>query len=263
MSFFQLRTCTLTQQHVAHEHNHHQLILATSGVTELCIEHRGERITRARGCLIPSTHHHEYQGDGNNRTLVLDVPLAGLTVMRGGEQVERLFDAPRFFAVTPQLQRLTATLLDQVDATPQLHDEIANLLLRALHLSLHDSVESRGGKRPRRGGERLDLARLDAYIDAHLGDEIRVEDLAALCAMSPGYFHACFRQTIGQTPLAYVQCRRLMQARRLVHDTELALGHIAQVVGFRDQGSFSRAYRRQFDVAPSSQRRLSAVPEDV
>ncbi len=35
----------------------------------------------------------------------------------------------------------------------------------------------------------------------------------------------------------------------------LSLGHIAYLVGFRDQGSFSRVYRRRFQVAPSLDRR--------
>ncbi len=102
--------------------------------------------------------------------------------------------------------------------------------------------------------ERLDLARLDAWLDQHLADEIRVEQLAALCALSPGHFHSCFRELTGVTPLAYVQRRRLEHARTLVRHSTLSLGHIAMLVGFRDQGSFSRAYRRYFELSPSSDR---------
>ncbi|GGY01502.1 hypothetical protein GCM10007160_31750 [Litchfieldella qijiaojingensis] len=258
MSFFHLRACTLSRQYISHEHGFHQLILATSGSTELSIEGRGEVVTGERGCLIPTTYHHEYQGDGLNRTLVLDVPLASLSALSCVDEVDRLFARPRFFTVTPKLHRLADTLMKQVEDYPELQSEIAALILRAIYLELHDErlpadiVDPRAGWRSR---ERLDLSRIDAHIDAHLADDIRVESLASLCALSPGHFHACFRDATGMTPLGYVQRRRLDHARSMVLHTGLALSQVASLVGFRDQGSFSRAYRRRFEVPPTAERR--------
>ncbi len=263
MSFFQLRTCTLTPQFVSHEHSFHQLILATSGCTELSIEGRGERITRERGCIIPTAYHHDYQGDGNNQTLVLDVPLANLTALTCAGEIERLFERPRFFSVPRQLQDLAESMATQVEHYPALQSEIAALILRAIYQGLHDArlPEAMPEFRSR---ERLDLARIDAYIDTHLADTIRVERLAELCAMSVGHFHACFRDATGLTPSSHVQLRRLDHARALVRTSELPLGQIALMVGFRDQGSFTRAYRRRFDVPPLADRRgLNVSPSLV
>lgn len=256
MSFFNLRACTLMQHHVAHEHAFHQLILATSGVTELTIEGRGERITRERGCLIPSTYHHEYTGDGCNQTLVLDIPLLNLALTSCADEVGRLFERPRFFEVPPELHQLTQGVLPQVERRPALHSEIATLILRAIYLNLHDDTLDVVACPAREQRERLDRERLDRYIDAHLGEAIQVDDLAALCALSPGHFHACFREALGITPQAYVQQRRLLHARLLIETTAQPLGQIAMQIGFRDQGSFSRAYRRAFDVPPSQHRRM-------
>lgn len=257
MTLLDLRAATLSQEHVAHAHDHHQLILATRGATELCIEGQGDRITGSRGCLIPCGRHHDYRGDGRNRTFVLDIPAASLPALRDGEAIGRLFDRPRFFAVPPRLNRLAVSLMQQLDCCPALHSEIAALLLRALYLHLESASlpADAGLVTSPTFSERLDLARLDAWIDHHLADEIRVDQLAALCALSAGHFHACFRELTGMTPLAYVQRRRLDHARTLVTHSGLSLGHIASLVGFRDQGSFSRAYRRHFAVAPSRSRR--------
>lgn len=257
MSFFSLKTCTLIEQPVAHEHGFHQLILATSGVTELSIEGCGERITRERGCLIPSSYHHEYLGDGRNRTLVLDVPLAHLPRLSCGDEVQRLFETPRFFSVTPRLQALAQTLMGEVEASPTLQSEIATLILRALYQSLHEcalpEVPLLAVRSPHRA--RFDLARVEAYIDCHLAEAIHVDDLAGLCALSPGHFHACFREATGETPVQYVQRRRLALAQTLLMGSDLTLGQIAERIGFRDQGSFSRAYRRAFQQTPSAHRR--------
>ncbi|AJY52116.1 MULTISPECIES: AraC family transcriptional regulator [Halomonadaceae] len=255
MALFELHSRNLAQEQVAHTHDFHQLILATCGVTELSMEGRGERVTARRGCLIPSSRHHEYQGDGSNRTLVLDIPVAHLASLEKGSEIERLFDKPRFFSVPPALNQLTHALANQLEQCPGLQNEIAILLLRALTMYLQDASPSEVGQLGQHCiSERLDLARLDAWLDQHLADEIRVEQLAALCALSPGHFHSCFRELTGVTPLAYVQRRRLEHARTLVRHSTLSLGHIAMLVGFRDQGSFSRAYRRYFELSPSSDR---------
>lgn len=259
MGDFELHSRNLAPEHVAHSHEFHQLILATHGATELAMEGREERVTARRGCLIPCTRHHEFQGDGCNRTLVLDIPITHLATLEKGDEIARLFDKPRFFNVPTGLNQLTHALAQQLEQCPGLQNEIAVLLLRALTMYLHDepeSVVSQLGKPvgKRCISERLDLVRLDNWIDQHLADAIHVEQMAALCALSPGHFHACFRELTGVTPLAYVQRRRLEHARTLVRHSALSLGHIAMLVGFRDQGSFSRAYRRYYEVAPSLDR---------
>ncbi len=256
MPHLDLRATTLDREHVDHAHDFHQLILATCGVTELAVDGEGERITASRGCLIPSSRRHDYLGDGRNRTLVLDIPRGSLVALRDGERIERLFEGPRFFSVPAQIHQLAGSLMQQLEQCPGLHSEIAALLLRAIHLHLESEPLAGDGGFPlaRRPCERLDLVRLEAWVDRHLADEIRVEHLAALCALSVGHFHSRFREMTGITPQAYVQQRRLRHARTLVCHSDLSLGHVASLVGFRDQGSFSRAYRRHFETTPSADR---------
>lgn len=257
MSVFALSSRTLHPEHVSHEHDHHQMILATSGLTEFSIEKQGERITRERGCLIPMNHHHEYLGDGRNRTLVLDISPACLSMLPCADEVAKLFDRPGFFTVPPQLQQLATSLQHQVERCPALQQDIAVLLLRSLFHSLYGDTRSplpsMTLNSPKRH-MRINMRRLDAFIDAHLGETIDVETMARLCSLSPSHFHACFRRLLGMTPLSYVQERRMDHARALVHQSIQPLGSIAEQTGFRSQGSFTRAYRRHFGVPPSQHR---------
>lgn len=256
MTHCQLRACTLTPHYIDHTHSFHQVILATSGVTELCIEGSGERVTRERGCVIPSSYRHDYVGDGCNHTLVLDLPLAYVPQLSRVGDVARLFERPRFFHVPSRLNQLVAGLMPQVECQPDLHQEMAVLVLRGLYSSLHDGPdETTQLSATVSPHARIDRNRLDAYIDARLAQPIRVDELAALCALSSGHFHNRFRYMTGMTPHYYVQWRRLMHARGLLASSRLALGDIAISVGFRDQGSFSRAYRRHFGHPPSAERR--------
>lgn len=256
MAIVQLQTCTLEQQWVSHAHHHHQLILATSGQTELSIEGRGDRITGQTGCLIPSGYHHEYLGDGKNVTLVMDLPVAAVSTLTRTDDAQRLFERPVFYPVPAALQQMGSMLAQQVRCTPGLHDELSALILRAIYLGLQqrDLPQPAMPKALYRRVSDVNLRRLEDYVLANLSADIRVADLAALCCLSPGYFHQAFRSQTGQTPMACVQQRRMQRARQLLLETDRALGVIAADVGFRDQGSFSRACRQHFGCPPSALR---------
>ncbi|WP_148861545.1 helix-turn-helix transcriptional regulator [Marinobacter fonticola] len=256
MSIVSLQARTLDTHWVSHAHDYHQLIFATSGQTELSIEGRGDRITQETGCLIPSGHHHDYLGDGNNRTLVIDVPTQCLPMLAHSDDVERLFEKPSFYTVPSPLRQLGTALASQAREQPGLHDEIALLIIRSIYLGRFDDAPSptpHSAVRRRRFTEES-LDRVEQYVDAHLDAEIHVNDLARLCFLSPGYFHQAFRDFTGMTPMAYVSQRRMARARALLESSALPVCLIASQVGFRDQGSFSRACRRHFGVAPSQLR---------
>ena len=61
-----------------------------------------------------------------------------------------------------------------------------------------------------------------AYIEAHIETSLRATELAALARLSSGHFSRAFRVSIGQSPHAYVLCRRVEWAKRLMLSEELA-----------------------------------------
>ena len=251
MSLFDVRVDSLSRSHISHEHAFHQLVLCTAGETELSVESVCERVTPELGCIIPCAYHHEYEGDGRNRTLVLDMPLSTPPRTTFGDEVRWLFDRPRFFRVDPALRELTGALMAQLDRSPQLHDEAGAVLVRALCSSLVD----RAGPARRQPHPRVDLRLVNAFIDAHMDRSLTVAHLADACAISVSHLHAIFRDRLDVTPHAYIQQRRIDYARRLILDTNWPLGVIARHVGFTDQATFSRACRRHLGVPPSRLRR--------
>jgi transcriptional regulator GlxA family with amidase domain len=52
--------------------------------------------------------------------------------------------------------------------------------------------------------------------------------------------------------MAYVQGRRLDEARRLLGRTRMDVREVATMVGYANTGAFSEAYRRRFGHSPSS-----------
>lgn len=78
-----------------------------------------------------------------------------------------------------------------------------------------------------------------------------VRRLADVAAMSPFHFHRCFTQAFGETPLGYLQRRRLERALSLLH-LGASVTEACAVVGYRSLGSFSAAFRKRFGLSPST-----------
>lgn len=103
------------------------------------------------------------------------------------------------------------------------------------------------------------LRRLNDYIEAHLGEELRIPDLARLAGLSEGHFHRVFRVTTGQTPLAYVNARRVRVAMQILAKEIMPIAQLALMVGFLSPSHFTRIFRQVTGQNPSRYRALSRV----
>lgn len=92
-------------------------------------------------------------------------------------------------------------------------------------------------------------SRVRELVEASLGTNLTVADLATAAGLSVAHFAREFRRATGQTPHAFVMSQRLERARRL-----LVVGRrpaeVAAATGFADQAHLSRAFRARFGVPP-------------
>jgi AraC family transcriptional regulator len=100
------------------------------------------------------------------------------------------------------------------------------------------------------------LRRVLAFVEANLSNAIQVKDLAAEARLSVCYLSHLFRNTIGQSPFAYVRRRRIERAKHLMLLTEKSLAEIAGECGLCDQAHFSRLFRQMVGMSPAAWRRL-------
>jgi AraC-like DNA-binding protein len=97
--------------------------------------------------------------------------------------------------------------------------------------------------------------RLTAYIDAHLMETIRVEELAALLDLSESHFSRAFRCSFGASAHEYVTRRRIEVGQSLMLTTREPLCAIALRCGLSDQSHFTRVFRRIVGETPYAWRR--------
>ena len=90
------------------------------------------------------------------------------------------------------------------------------------------------------------------YIDAHLDNDLSVEQLSLVARCSKFHFHRQFSELLGLSVAKYVQLVRLRRAsRQLAFQDELRIIDIALASGFESHEAFTRAFRRELGQTPS------------
>ena len=104
-----------------------------------------------------------------------------------------------------------------------------------------------------------------AFVEAHLGEDCQVGDLAKVAQLSTSHFARAFKKSFGETPREYITRRRIHHAQAIMVSSQEPLAKIALDCGMADQSHFCRAFRRVVGVSPALwRRRLSngdALPD--
>lgn len=93
------------------------------------------------------------------------------------------------------------------------------------------------------------------YIDDHIEECIRVEELAAQVKLSASRFSKAFKVSFGRSPYDYVLSRRIEAAKFLIVSTEEPLSQVAHACGLSDQAHLSKVFKRLVGVTPLRYRR--------
>lgn len=86
-----------------------------------------------------------------------------------------------------------------------------------------------------------------------------VEALATRLGMTGRQLRRLFAQHVGASPLAVEQARRILLAKKLLHETLLPVTEIAFAAGFGSVRRFNEAFRAMFERPPSAFRRVSGT----
>ncbi|WPP01991.1 helix-turn-helix domain-containing protein [Pseudomonas sp. HR96] len=104
------------------------------------------------------------------------------------------------------------------------------------------------------------LARLHAWIAAHLNEDLRVERLAEQFGMSPRHFARAYVAATGDTPAHAVETLRLEAACRLLETSNEPIKRIAETVGFGREERMRRAFHKQLGDSPQGYRQRGHAP---
>jgi AraC-like DNA-binding protein len=88
------------------------------------------------------------------------------------------------------------------------------------------------------------------YIDAHLGEELSVRDLASAAFVSTDHLTRLFKKKFGLTVSEYIQAKRIHLAAQLLSNKEMTVSAAARSVGFSNYSYFTEQFKRIYQVTP-------------
>ena len=129
---------------------------------------------------------------------------------------------------------------------------------QGLSMALLSYLQNRYGsagttRRPPGRLSQADLRRVHDWVMEHLGDDLGIDEIAAVLHMSAVHFTRLFRATTGSTPYRYVMEQRVRHAASLL-EGKLSLAEISHAVGFSSQAHFTQVFRQMRGTTPARAR---------
>jgi AraC family transcriptional regulator len=165
---------------------------------------------------------------------------------------ERLELKPVVFDRNPQLESIARNYhaeMQQQGLGGKLYSEsLGNLfmlnLLRTYCQDRPQTQQVNGGLGDKR------LQRVLAYIDAHLAENIGLQDMATVAGLGQHHFSTLFGQSMGISPYRYVVNQRIERAKRQLRQKDAAIIDIALACGFADQSHLNKHFRKFVGMTP-------------
>jgi AraC-like DNA-binding protein len=88
-------------------------------------------------------------------------------------------------------------------------------------------------------------------VENHFKTKHSVAEYADLLFKSPKTISNTFLKLGSKSPLQYIQERRMLEARRLLHYSNMQIKEIAYEIGFEDIQTFSRFFKKHEGISPS------------
>lgn len=101
----------------------------------------------------------------------------------------------------------------------------------------------------------LRLRPVISYIDEHYKEKIYIEELSAMINVSPDYFTKMFKESIGKTPIDYINAMKVNAAMDLLCTTELPMTEIADSIGFCNPNYFHKIFKQYMMTSPLAYRK--------
>lgn len=156
-------------------------------------------------------------------------------------------------------QLLTMIIRELEEQKPGCH-LVARGLLFSLYIEIYRIQNAEAGDYFRKADEHrqnsmLIMPALD-YIEQNYMKQFTIDTLADLCHWSPTHFRRVFHETMGISPLDYLNSTRIMKACTLLCSTSESILTVSGMVGFQSVSSFNRHFMRIMQFSPREYRKL-------
>ena len=205
---------------------------------------------------------------GKPDLILLDITMPGMdgfAVCRALKADPRTADIPVIFlsASTAIDDKLLGFSLGGVDYVTKPFSEEEVLARVSVHLHAKQRLERLETMAATRALESVNdltcrddraFAQAIAILEQRLAEPPTLPELTHIVGINERKITELFRQRVGMTVFDYFAEMRLETARHLLEGSDLRIQLIADRIGYRNAGDFTRAFRRRYGVSPREYR---------
>ena len=130
------------------------------------------------------------------------------------------------------------------------------ILLNQLIVTLLRQVEDKPVPVSRMKGEYRIIHQTQAFVSAHVWEDLSVPFVARHVDMSPSYLTALFQKHLAISPAEYIRRVKLQESKRLIRENKLNFTEIAADLQYSTVHHFSRQFKEKFGLTPSEYAKL-------
>lgn len=101
------------------------------------------------------------------------------------------------------------------------------------------------------------LQNVVSYINDHYAFNLTLECLSKIACMGSTKLKKTFKEIYKCTITEFIQHRRIDQAEHLLMNTDLTIGQVANVVGYKSASRFAELFRKNTGLHPTEYRKIS------
>lgn len=113
------------------------------------------------------------------------------------------------------------------------------------------------------GSARSDVERIRRYIQYHVDEDLRIDQLAARVYLSQTYLSYIFKKETGMTISRYIRQCRMEKAKEFLTSTDMKIVQVCEKVGFSNVSYFCQSFREYTGVSPEKFRKSGENDENL
>lgn len=146
------------------------------------------------------------------------------------------------------------TMLDhkELNTAASMHRESSLLKLLALLIEYHTELSRKGKPEKYNYSSNIYVGLAIDYINCMYKHNISVSDIAENIGISRAHLNQCFQKELNLSVQKFLIDYRMHKAANLLLSTEMSIKEISNLVGYDDQLTFSKAFKKKFGMSPKN-----------
>lgn len=168
------------------------------------------------------------------------------------EKYQKLFNTSTFYILHEPSPKITPALLQTIDALREidLNNPLADMLAEAIIMSIIVHVHTETGVKSK---EYLPLKEVREFLEEHYLESFTIKNLSKQFGINEFSLKKDFKAAYNHTIFGYVQQLRMEEAKRQLLAGK-SIKEVAYEIGYEHPHHFSTAFRKWYNITPSSLR---------